>query len=194
MKRNIRKLIVFVMVAAIAMFIAVAMASADDHSGKKTIKGEYTFSGSGACTLAPGGFYDNFTPKNVALASMGPNTWEGAYTFHYNGTGSIDAINRYMDTTNSAGSAHIYWEFTYSVQRGKITFTYKPDTYVATYLYGPQAGVTLSGVTFTESWNGRISPDGENLFVSFGVPMKLIPPFPVEIVCNGVHQGFRTGE
>jgi len=194
MKRNIKRLAVIVIIPAIVMFIVAGMASADDHHWNKAIQGKYAFSGSGACLMAAGGFTDDthFTPQDPTHSSIGPNTWEGVYTFHHNGTGSMDAINRYMDTTISAGSGHIYWEFTYSVQGGKITFTYKPGTYVATYLYGPQAGFTLSNVTFG-SWDGRISPDGESLFVSFGVPMKLIPPFPgLEIVCNGVHQGFRV--
>ena len=196
MKGNIKKLSVFVIIAAIAMFSTAAMAWDDEHNWNKGIQGKYAFIGSGACLMAAGGFTDDthFTPQDPTHSSIGPNTWEGLYTFNYNGTGSIDAINRYMDTTISAGSGHIYWEFTYSVQGGKITFTYKPGTYVATYLYGPQAGFTLSNVTFG-SWDGRISPDGESLFVSFGVPMKLIPPFPgLEIVCNGVHQGFRIFE
>jgi hypothetical protein len=192
MKGNIKKLAGFVIVTALVMFMAVATASADGLLWSRAIQGKYAFSGSGACLLAPG-FTDDthFTPTGPS--SIGPNTWEGVYTFNYDGTGSIDALNRFVDTTPSAGSAHIYWEFTYKVHGGKITFTYKPGTYVATYQYGPMAGFTLSGVTFTEPWSGRISPDGENLFVSFGVPMKLIPPFPgLEIVCNGVHQGFRT--
>jgi hypothetical protein len=198
MKRNINKLTVFVVVAAMAVFMAVAMASAfdrDDH--RRAIVGEYAFIGSGACLMAPG-FTDDthFIPTGDPKdSSIGPNTWEGVYTFNHDGTGEMDALNRFVDTMPSAGLAHIYWKFKYTVNKGKITFTYIPDTYVATYQYGPLAGFTLSGVTITEPWSGRISPDGENLFVSFGVPMKLIPPFPgLEIVCNGVHQGFRTDE
>ena len=57
MKRNAKKVAVFVSVVAIAIFIAVPMASASDFWWKILIRGEYTFTGSGACTLAPTGFY-----------------------------------------------------------------------------------------------------------------------------------------
>ena len=192
MKTSMKKLTVFVMMAAIALFASAATASA----GGQTIKGEYAIFGSGACLFAPG-FTDDthFIPSSTVGVTVGPNTWEGVYTFYKDGTGEIIALNRFVDTTPSAGRAQISWKFTYTVDGDKITFTYIPNTYVATWDYGPLAGVTLTDFVITTPYSGRISPDGKNLFVSFGVPMKLIAPFPgLEIVCNGVLQGFRTNK
>ena len=197
MRTSMMKLVVFVVVFSIAIFMTVATALAGSQTIKgrnAVLQGEYAFVGSGACLFAPGFTDDNpFIPTGPS--TIGPNTWEGVYTFKRNGTGETQAVNRFVDTAPSAGLAHIYWRFTYTVDKGKITFTYVPDSYVATWDYGPLAGGELTGVAFTEPYSGRISPDGETLFVSFGVPMKLIPPFPgLELVCNGVHQGFKTHE
>jgi hypothetical protein len=196
MQSSMKKLAVFVMIAALAIFMAVATASAgdrDDH--QKGIHEEYAFTGSGACLIAPGGFNATFTATNPNISSMGPNTWEGIYRFYRDGTGEMDSLNRFVDTTLSAGLAHISWSFKYKVHGGKITIS-DIVSYVAKYLYGPQACSLLKDVSFTpDSYGGVVSPDGETLFVSFGVPMKLIPPFPgLEIVCNGVQQGFRCAD
>ena len=184
MKGNAKKVAVFVSVVAIAMFIAVPMASAHDSWWKMLIRGEYAFTGSGACLIG---------------GSVGPNTWEGVYTFNYNGTGKMEALNRFVETANpavggpAAGSANISWEFTYEMDGPDIIFTYKDGSYRAVYLEGPTKGLTLTDVDITGTWVGRISSDGRNLFVSFGVPMKLIiNDFGgLEAVCNGVHQGFK---
>ena len=191
MRTGMKKLAVLVAVFAIALFAAVATSAAHDQ----TIKGEYAFIGSGACLFAPG-FTDDTHFIPTGPSTMGPNTWEGVYTFNRDGTGEMQAVNRFVDNVPSAGLAQIYWKFNYDVTKeGKITFTYVPDTYTTIWDFGPLAGQTLNGVAITEPWSGRISPNGETLFVSFGVPMKLIPPFPgLELVCNGVHQGFRTNE
>jgi hypothetical protein len=200
MKGNFRKLTVFVMIAAIAMLTVVAMASADDHQWRKTIHGEYAFTGTGACLFAFLGFNTDFTPKGGELASKGPgsNFWDGVMTFKRDGTGSLSSRHRFMDPAPApaAGLAHLYWEFTYTVDRGKITFMEIPITYSAVYEAPPGPG--LSNVKFTEPYDGYISADGKNLIVSFGVPMKLIPHDPppfapaLEIICSGTFQGFRT--
>jgi len=202
------KIAVFVSVAAIAMFIAVSTASAHDSWWKMLIRGEYAFSGSGACTLAPTGFNeDDFTPKNPELASMGPNVWEGTYTFYLNGKGKMDAQQCYNEGPNamfpySSGCALLSWEFEYEMDGAEITFTFIPGTYALEYTAGPNVGVVppiipTSSTEFNQPWTGRISPDGRNLFVFYGGPFKIkvldfdfLPD--LEIICNGVHQGFKT--
>jgi hypothetical protein len=205
MKGNGKKLAVFLIVAAIAMFIAGPTASANDFWWKSLIHGEYAFSGSGACTLAPGGFDENFKPYNATYASMGPNFWEGVYTFNYNGKGKMEARQSYQLGPDpmfpySAGSDLLSWEFEYKMDGPEITFTFIPGTYTLEYLEGPNKGVKLplpnessSQVTFDQPWTGRISPDGRNLFVFYGGPAKLkVPEFGIELICNAVHQGFKT--
>jgi len=202
------KIAVFVSVAAIAMFIAVSTASAHDSWWKMLIHGEYAFSGSGACTLAPDGFNEeNFTPKVPGGASMGPNVWEGTYTFYLNGKGKMDAQQCYNEGPNamfpySSGCALLSWEFEYEMDGAEITFTFIPGTYALEYTAGPNVGVVppiipTSSTEFNQPWTGRISPDGRNLFVFYGGPFKIkvldfdfLPD--LEIICNGVHQGFKT--
>jgi len=204
MKDNIKKLAVFVMIIALAIFMAVATASADGQKYRKTLHGEYAFTGSGAGTLALTGFNENFTPKDPGSAWMGPNFWEGVYTFNRNGTGKMDAQQCYHDGPNapvpySSGCADISWEFEYEICGGEITFTFIPTTYSLVYTAGPNVGAlppinTPSFTEFDQPWTGRISPDGKNLFVFYGGPFLIkIKDFgPFEAICNTVHQGFRT--
>jgi hypothetical protein len=204
MKGNFKRLAVFVMIGAIAMFIAVPMASAHDSwQERMLIHGEYAFSGAGACNLAPGGFDPKFVPYHPDLAGMGPNFWEGVYTFYYNGKGKMESRQLYQNGPNTydAGRSLLSWEFEYEMDGNEITFTLIPGTYYLEYLEGKNAGfkvVPPNPVVFDHPWIGRISPDGKNLFVFYGVPMKIIippgilGPFIIEIICNGVHQGFKT--
>lgn len=207
MKGNIKKLAVLAGIAAIAMFIAIPAASANDFWWKMLIRGKYAFTGSGACTLAPGGFNPDFTPKNPTFASMGPNFWEGVYTFNYDGKGKMETRQCYNEGPNamfpySSGCVLLSWEFEYKMDGAEITFTFIPGTYYLEYIEGPNVGVIPpitppNGVVFDKPWTGRISPDGRNLFVFYGGPFKFDlpapPPFEVfGVICNGVHQGFKT--
>ena len=131
---------------------------------------------------------------------MGPNFWAGVYTFNYNGKGKMVSHQVYQDgpPAYGAGAANLSWEFTYEMDGPEITFTFIPGTYSLEYTWGPNTVfpklVPPTPAYFTEPWTGRISPDGRTLFVFYGVPMKLIiPEFGnLEVVCNGVHQGFKT--
>jgi hypothetical protein len=201
MKGNIKKLAVLASVFAIAMLMAVPMASAHDFWWKFLIRGEYAFTGSGACTLAPTGFNENFTPKDPGSAWMGPNFWAGVYTFNSNNTGKMEAHQVYHDGPPfyGAGAANLSWEFTYEMDGPEITFTFIPRTYSLEYTLGPNTGVLPKVVPpslayFDKPWTGRISPDGRTLFVFYGVPMKLVIPElgGIEAVCQAVHQGFKT--
>jgi hypothetical protein len=197
------KIAVFVSIAALAMFIAAPMASASgyDFWWRMLIRGEYVFTGSGACTLAPTGFKENFTPKDPGLAWMGPNFWAGVYTFNSNNTGKMEAHQVYHDGPPfyGAGAANLSWEFTYEMDGPEITFTLIPHTYSLEYTLGPNTRVLPKVVPpslayFDKPWTGRISPDGRTLFVFYGVPMKLVIPElgGIEAVCQAVHQGFKT--
>ncbi len=209
MKGNAKKVAVFISVVAIAMFIAIPMASASGYDSwwKMLILGEYAFTGSGACTSAPGGFKDDFTPTDATVAGpMGPNFWEGFYWFHYNGTGKMETQQCYQDgyPTYAAGCALLSWEFEYEMDGAEITFTLIPGTYYLKYIKGAMAGkgfdVPVGNTVEFKPWTGRISPDGRHLFVFYGGPFKFDLPGPpgppfygvVGVICNGVHQGFKT--
>jgi hypothetical protein len=199
MKDNMKKLAVFVMIIALAVFMAVATASADGQKYRKTLHGEYAFTGSGACTLAPTGFEPNFTPTNPEFAGMGPNVWEGVYTFNHNGKGKMETRQCYNDgpPSYSSGCALLSWEFEYEIDGGAITFTFTPGTYSLEYTEGPNTVFPPlkppSLTEFNQPWTGRISPDGKNLFVFYGGPFKIvIKDFGIEVICNTVHQGFNT--
>lgn len=201
MKDNIKKLAVFVMIIALAIFMAMATASADGLKYRKTLHGEYAFIGSGACNLAANGF-DNLIP-NEGPAWMGPNFWEGVYTFNRNGKGKMESQQCYNEGPDSAvpyssGCALLSWEFEYEMDGGAITFTFIPRTYSLVYTVGPNTAfppITTPSLTeFDQPWTGRISPDGKNLFVFYGGPfiIKILDFGPFEAICNTVHQGFRT--
>ena len=201
-----KKLTVFMILAALAMFITVPMASASDFWWKMLIRGEYAFSGSGTATLAWTGFdadpedaADDFTPKNPEYAEMGPNVWEGTYTFYLDGKGKMDARQCYNSGVSnySSGCANISWEFEYEMDGAEITFTFIPETYALEYTAGPNIGLKFVPPTqtvFDQQWTGRISPDGRNLFVFYGGPFKIrvLDLYPLEIILNTVHQGFKT--
>jgi hypothetical protein len=100
----------------------------------------------------------------------------------------------------SSGCADLSWEFEYELDGGAITFTFIPGTYYLKYTEGPNVGLKIILPSLTEvnqPWTGRISPDGKNLFVFYGGPFKFDLPAPPPIgvfgvICNGVHQGFKT--
>jgi hypothetical protein len=201
MKGNGKKLSVFVMIVALAIFMSVAAASADGEKYRKTLHGEYAFTGSSACTIVPGGFYPNFTPKNPELAALGSNFWEGVYTFNSNGKGKMDTQQCTNDGANamfpySSWCVRLSWEFEYEIDGGEITFTFIPHTYSLEHFAGPMVGMKLlppNDAVINQPWTGRISPDGKTLSVFYGGPCKLtIPEFGIELICNGVHQGFKT--
>ena len=83
MKANIKKLAVFVIVTAIAMFVAVGTASAVFHH---SIQGEYAATTECTCLLAPLGFNSDLTPiNNAAIISIGNR--KAIFTFEKDGTG-----------------------------------------------------------------------------------------------------------
>jgi hypothetical protein len=212
MKSNIKKLAVLVIVSVIALFTGVAMAWDNYHKDMNSIQGEYYFIGAGPCLLAPGGF-NGFLQPNTG--EPGPwdisnSTWEGIYSFKHDGKGEMTSIFRVVERPSDVwfsgpgsdipdvGAANVYWKFHYTVSNtGRITFTYDKGSYIGDFKYGPQAN-TQSYLTASGPWYGVLSPEGRDIFVTWGVPYQLmitadpennVPLFPV--ICNVVQQGFR---
>ena len=127
--------------------------------------------------------------------------------FHYDGKGEYKAKGGSFSLpgpgfTAGLTSANLNFKFRYTLDKGEITFTYAPGSWVETLVYDPDLPGQTVYTKITEPWYGRISPDGKNLIVTYGIPNKFIPtedkdnlhPIPLEIVCNAVDHGFLMEE
>ena len=180
MKDNIKKLAVFVMIIALAIFMAVAPAWARGlHPIHNAIKGKYAATGSGQCTTAVDGFDAGLTPIGDYW-SVGTATFIAIYTFNLDGTGSMEGINRIMslpggftriddvDVPNDKPMGVVIdpysYEFKYTVtDEGLITFTVAPGTF---QLGG---GACADGIPK----HGVISRDGKTIVIECGPPTLL---------------------
>ena len=160
---DIKKLAVFVMIAGLTMFMAVATASAKEPQGRHSIQGQYYFIGAGPCVLGLTGFNEALQPNSPATNagpwSMSDSTWEGVYSFNHDGTGTFKGIYRVVERPSDiwplspnptgndipyATAANVSWNFKYTLSKtGRITFTYSKGSYLLEWLYGPGAGTEL---------------------------------------------------
>lgn len=202
MKTGMVKLGVFVMIAAIAVFVTVATALAGGDGRSNTIQGKFAVTGSNACLIAFLGFDPTSLIPNVdpALSFQSAQTWEGVYTFKHSGKGSLDVIAHDVSGPPAgAGSLSIHWDFNYTVNHGGlITFTLVPKSYIGQWLTGLQAP-NYEYLGIKDSWGGVISPDGNQIFVTWGAPLILDVldsrgnPVPLgsQAICNGSFVLFR---
>jgi hypothetical protein len=195
MKRSMKKLAVFVMMAAIAIFIAAATASAgdrDDHP--KAIEGKYVATGSGTCFAAPFGLDAQLLPIGGVYLIM-PFTMEGVFTFYPGRTGHIERPHCPVviltptpwSSYPSAGDSKDSSDFTYEVERdGSITLTQVPGSHSGEFTSGPL--VALGPYHNNgRNWRGTVSPDGKTIILNSGLPDIITspPPNPEGIICNG---------
>ncbi len=208
MKANTKRLTVFGIIVAAAMFTVVGMASANG----KTIHGQYAVTGSGNCFIAINGFNDKLQPNDGAngMWVWGPLTYDdGSFIFNKDGTGSFKATFHAFDawspffvgTPPDAGAANETWDFTYTMtDSNNFIITYTKGTYELDFTSGPNVGTPL-GVSYIilPPLKGVISPDGKILYASFGAPDILVitsdkannNPTPTQAACSVVLQGFR---
>ena len=174
------RIAVFVSVAALAVFMVVATASARGlHPIHNAIKGQYAATGSSQCTTAVEGFDENLTP-NGDYWSVGMGTIIAIYTFNLDGSGSMEGINRIMSlpggfTPTPDGPVPnvkpmgvvinpASYEFTYTVtDEGLITFTVVPGTF--------QLGGGACADAIAK--HGVISSDGKTIVIECGPPLVL---------------------
>jgi hypothetical protein len=182
----IKKLTVFVMITAIAMFAVVAMASAGGHHVRNAIQGTYAATGNTQCTMSMGGFNFDQESKNFNIIgkdwSVSTNTILANYTFNHDGTGSLEGTVRMMSLSSSdpnfkpSGSYNesASYHFTYTVtDQGLITFTVVPVTFVV----GPN--LCLDSMPK----HGIISEDRKSIVIECG------PPYLLNLVlCNDPKQ------
>jgi len=204
MKGNGKKLAVFVTVAALALFVAVATASADpkdDHA----LKGQYAFSGPGHCVVSPAGFGDNYTPNVPDIVFASSQIWEGVYTFNRDGSGSIRASHRTFDHPSLAiGMANVSWDFTYKMIDKDRFQTFLPEGNYDKVEF--TAGTNCDPVTkqcatlffdVVGPCDGVVARDGDTIIITCGPPTKLIlcepgtlcTHTPFEAYCTFSHQG-----
>jgi hypothetical protein len=178
MKRNAKKLAVFLIVAALSIFMAVATASA----GSKFIKGHYALSG--------------FTSCSVGGSPAGPGVMEADYTFNKNGTGSATGwIRQITDPSVAPEVLYITLHFTYKVKEGRIIEFAYPEYGFKVYAYDEETETC----TYLLQWDaamshGVISPDGETMTITCGPPKKLhmVEALQVEAVCVTSLAGMRV--
>ena len=173
MKGNIKKLAVFVIIAEVAMFTAVAIAWDNDHHDhhcQNAIWGQYALEAAATCMIAPLGFNADLTPIN-GVGIISTQYRQGTFTFNKDGTGSAtaNASGIGLPFTGPNGpvppapyAATIELDFTYTLDDdGMIIVTQVPGTYFVTYTSGPNNGkkYQVEGVSF----KATITPDGKNM-------------------------------
>jgi hypothetical protein len=187
MKSNMKKLVVFGIIAAIAMLTAVSTASAGWNLWKYIILGDYAVTGANQCVLATAGFMNPapgvFTPNSNPGAFQISNGFiEGVYTFHVDGTGTFTGLahtNTYpalglYSPTSALGE--LTYAFTYTVSDGGV-ITFKQGGACSYTSCSPivAGNCTAAAPTYLQGIPefGVVSPDGMNLSVTCGVPVIL---------------------
>jgi hypothetical protein len=195
MKDNIKKLAVFVMIIALAIFMAVAPAWA---GGRQHIQGEYAVVGSAQCAFSPQIDPETLLPEDGTPLSPSPVTfYNGTYKFSPNGSGSASLNGKGFNSFPPGASVggwvqKLEFEFNYTVEDGEITFTTSPGTDTSTTIAGQGPPFPLSISSGPQK--GNISPDGKTLLIHCGAPVILyVETFDVEGICNISLNGFRQG-
>ena len=165
MKASLMKLGVFAMMAAIAMFTVVGMASAECHKWKRVINGDYAVTGTNSCVIALAGF--PLEPGDGWQTVQGHIL--GIFSFHPNGTGEFRSrfAGAFQFTPETPNPPMLFeapfdYNFTYKVTGdGVISFHVIPCAGIPGNLNndGPHDGV--------------ISPDGQSLIVYCGTSVIL---------------------
>lgn len=210
MKSSMKKLPVFVMIAAIAIFAAAATALA----WGPILQGEYEVVGSGQCAPCPGGTISevngvctsNATGATVAMTPGPVSFYDGVYKFsptgRGKGTGSATLTSKgFSSGAGSVGT--LAFQFQYTVdEAGAITFTTIPGTDTSTTLNcnasgGDCAPVGTPTPLSTGPQHGNISPDGDILLIHCGAPVTIVlapaagPTGVAELICNISLNGFK---
>ena len=207
MKSSMKKLAVFVIIAAIAMFTVVATASAGDYY-PKAIWGQYAATGSQTCLLALCGVDTEYVPIGSGTGSVQSLNIEAVFKFKPDGNGTASMTKRSINLpptlptipSASAGVVADSFNFTYTVKDdGTVTMQVVPGTYTSTWTYGPYKGAsyTVYGVSF----EGTITPDGMMLTLNSGMPSEasltppIVPPCgDATLICNTSLVLIRKGE
>jgi hypothetical protein len=169
--------------AATAAVLLTLCGAATAQAGPGSLQGRYGLSASGTCLTSPNGFY----PNNVAMepSSVTSNLNHGVLTFERDGTGSASIVQTQLNLppvppalAAFSSSANITFNFKYELAPGgAMTVNMLLDTYAATYVTGPLAGVrgtfVTTGLAETWVWSGTYSNDRKTLLLNSGNTVSL---------------------
>ncbi len=204
MKVNMKKLVVFVVIATIATFVSAAMASACDkdfyrdfHHGRKAIHGEYAATSVSTCISTPYGFDENFIPLKPPASTSTSTAWN-IWTFNGDGTGTAEGtgVGISLSPNQSGSSSHVTWQFTYDVtDDGMITIHTVSGE--AKYLTGSLKGATYTIVQGVDE-SGYISEDHKTITLNTAttgvIKLHFALGFDYYSICNYSRVLIRVGE
>jgi hypothetical protein len=151
--------------------VAVMTCAANAAADSPKLKGEYGYTGSASCLLAPFGFNSSFEVVDGNSRSSSSNV-EGIRTFNGDGTGTDKSTTLTLTVPPTpgfqpnAGSSSSSFSFTYTVSEdGGWTANVVPGANKGTVLTGPRAGQTFT-VQNGAPVTGLISRDGSTLTVA----------------------------
>jgi hypothetical protein len=165
-------------ITATAAVVMLVMGGAPAEAGRQSLEGRYGMTGMGACLGSPSGFNSNNVANDPMSTSTTSAVNRGVFNFERDGTGSASVFQTSLNLPPaqfpSSGSANITFKFTYQLgQDGAMTLDMLLDTYAATYVTGPLAGLSSGFVTDPLLsnkwvWSGTISNDGKTLLLNNG--------------------------
>ncbi len=160
-----KNLAVFVVMAALAMFTSVGLASAN-QTVPLPIRGVYDGTAECTCVIAPYGFSANLTPiNNAGIVSI--QNRKSTFTFEEDGTGSVTGHGSQITLAYTGpngpvppipASATFSFDFVYTVTSDR-SITLTPGTATLEYTAGPNKGLT--GTQKGKPFTGTITPDGK---------------------------------
>ena len=130
----------------------------------------------GTCLSSPNGFYPNHVAVEPSSTSSVVN--QGVLIFQHDGTGSASIVQTSLNlppaTATYSSSVQVTFKFTYHLgPDGSMSLDMLLNTFNATYLTGPLAGLSATFVTDpplspTWVWSGTYSEDRKTLLLNNG--------------------------
>ncbi len=196
MKGNVKRVAVFVFMAALAVFTVVGTASADNNAN---IAGEYAFSGRVSYILAPfaSGFSSNLVANDPGSVTSNSINCQGTFTFKRDGTGTFDSTGVLLalppQPSPPAGPgprANAFtWTFTFIYDVGDddtITIEADKDSFYVSFDTG-LGGKLASFRADTYPLSGMVSADHKT--ITLGSPTTFIQTLtfkPSGMVLQGI--------
>ncbi len=186
----------YALISSISAACALGLVSAGsaEAASPKKLKGEYAFTGTGSCLVAPGsdpgpgnptpgvplpnsGFNANFQPLVNATAFVASFSVEGVRTFNADGTGTIKGTSVGINerpTPGPTGFPSFPAGASSSTFEGSFTYVINSDDTIDTQLVGPLIVTAVPGPGTSSvdvpPLTGLISKDGNTLTLAHVAP------------------------